>query len=162
MNSINKLNDDARPPEGLRAVWEQYKIPITVSVGAILTMVLYGKFGNSSKLSDNSDQTKLIFPVDLPLDLRPADLHYGIHYSDRSKKLYLVTIWSDTDGVEWILDSEGQVVRELNLEYMERFRFETLDEAKEYIPARSRRLVDFPDAFKFLITKFYDLQKSNK
>jgi hypothetical protein len=45
MNCINKLNDDARPPEGIKAIWEQYKIPISVSVGAILTMLIYGKFG---------------------------------------------------------------------------------------------------------------------
>ena len=43
-----RLSDDA-PPEGLGAIWEEYKVPICVSGVAISSALLYRKFGNKSK-----------------------------------------------------------------------------------------------------------------
>jgi hypothetical protein len=45
MNCRNNLSENTTPPEGIKAIWEQYKIPISVSTVAVLAMILYGKFG---------------------------------------------------------------------------------------------------------------------
>ena len=41
----NKLRDEMRPPEGIRAFLSEYKLPLTVSGLAVLVVILYGRFG---------------------------------------------------------------------------------------------------------------------
>ena len=36
-------------PEGIRAIWEEYKIPISISGAVIGGVVLYSKFGNKKQ-----------------------------------------------------------------------------------------------------------------
>jgi len=46
-NCDNSLSENTAPPQGIRAIWEEYKIPICISGGAVLAVVLYGKFWKS-------------------------------------------------------------------------------------------------------------------
>jgi hypothetical protein len=43
--NCNNLSENSKPPEGMRAIWEEHKIPINVSTVAVLAIILYGKFG---------------------------------------------------------------------------------------------------------------------
>jgi len=45
MISGNKLRDEMRPPEGVKAFLSEYKLPLTVSGLAVLAVILYGRFG---------------------------------------------------------------------------------------------------------------------
>ena len=45
-NCFNSLRDNKIvPPAGIRAIWEEYKLPICISGFAITGVILYGKFG---------------------------------------------------------------------------------------------------------------------
>ena len=51
LNDTETINNNkvVVPPEGIKAVWEEFKIPICISGIAISGMILYGKFGNKKK-----------------------------------------------------------------------------------------------------------------
>ena len=51
LNDTEAINNNkvVVPPKGIKAVWEEFKIPICVSGIAISGMILYEKFGNKKK-----------------------------------------------------------------------------------------------------------------
>ena len=46
-HSSGRISDKSgSPPEGIVAIWEEFKLPICISGAAIMGVVLYGKFGD--------------------------------------------------------------------------------------------------------------------
>ena len=48
-NCRSNLKDNGLKPAGIKAIWSEYKIPISVSGLAICGVILYNKIGNKNK-----------------------------------------------------------------------------------------------------------------
>ena len=90
---ISRINDGGSPPSGVRAIWEEYKVPISISGLSIIGVLLYGRFGGRVSKNGADVLSDLSVGVDLKGRGR-IDSITKIKVSSDNKDLYaLRTKW---------------------------------------------------------------------